>query len=488
MKLQVTTLLPGLLLLVAASPSAAQTTLAVERVFGPGTTAGPIDHPLAVLHAPGQPNRLYVLSEWGQVHILKNGQFLPNPFVDMGYPPGYSWHGLLGMAFHPDFETNGWVFFNHINPSGDTEILRYRVLPGNLDQVSSLSRQVVLTVQQPFFNHNGGHLAFGPDGYLYIGLGDGGSSGDPANRAQDRQQLLGKMLRLDVDNGLPYTIPATNPFVGDPTTLDEIWALGLRNPWRYSFDRATGDLYLGDVGQTTWEEINVEAAGSLGGLNYGWRIMEGGHCFNPAQNCNQTGLELPVFEYGHGNRCSVIAGYVYRGRAMARMHGRFFYGDYCSGEVWSFRYDPATGVITDMHDHSGEFGFLGIIHGFSEDRDGELYVLTPTSAFRLIPGGLALEVPHLTAGTAATFRIGGATPQQPVYLGWSGIGLGALPLPNVGIVVNLEAGHLLAVGAANAAGNESFTMSVPTGAAGRTIWFQAAQPGATSNVVIEEID
>jgi glucose/arabinose dehydrogenase len=277
------------------------------------------------------------------------------------------------MAFHPDYAQNGRFYVSYTNAAGNTRVVRYEVSAADPDSADPATASQVLAVVQPYTNHNGGLIAFGPDGYLYVGLGDGGSGGDPQNRAQNLDSLLGKMLRLDVNGGTPYTIPASNPLVG-AAGRDEIWARGLRNPWRFSFDRVTGDLYIGDVGQNAWEEVNVQPAASPGGENYGWRIMEGTACFNPSNNCPTAGLTLPVTVYGHGAGCSITGGYVYRGTALPVLAGQYLYSDYCAGFVRSFAY--AGGGAADPRDWTAQLGPSGNVTSFGEDAAGELYIMT----------------------------------------------------------------------------------------------------------------
>jgi glucose/arabinose dehydrogenase len=239
--------------------------------------------------------------------------------------------------------------------------------------VDALSGDTILAVDQPYTNHNGGLIVFGPDGYLYVGLGDGGSGNDPQNRAQNPGTLLGKMLRLDVNGALPYAIPPDNPFVGRVGTLPEIWALGLRNPWRFSFDRVTRDLFIGDVGQNAREEVSVQPGNSPGGENYGWRIMEGSEC-SGGGTCNMAGLVLPAVDYPNpGDGCAVTGGYVYRGAAITGLAGAYFYADYCRAWIRSFRY--VNGQATDHRDWSSKLMPQGAIASFGEDARGELYVV-----------------------------------------------------------------------------------------------------------------
>jgi hypothetical protein len=268
---------------------------------------------------------------------------------------------------------------------GDTRVSVFQV-SANPDIADPSSEQVILTADQPADNHNGGQIVFGPDGFLYLGLGDGGGSNDPEGRGQDLSELLGSILRVDVQSGTSYTVPPDNPFVGQqPATRPEVWSYGLRNPWRFSFDRANGDLYIGDVGQTDFEEIDVApaATGSGKGVNYGWSIMEGSQCLGGGQ-CDQTGLALPTFEYDHAQGCSVIGGYVYRGSALPALQGLYFYGDFCQGWVHSFRY--AGGTATEVTDWPA-LRTAGTLTSFGEDAAGELYVLESSGRVSRIVAG-----------------------------------------------------------------------------------------------------
>jgi glucose/arabinose dehydrogenase len=333
---------------------------------------GTFSQPVLVTSARDGSRRTFVVEQTGLVKIIKGGVVLAKPFLDArSLISTGGEQGLLGMAFHPSFKTNGKVYVNYTNRAGNTEILEYRVTT-NPDRVSTVRR--LMTIAQPYANHNGGGLAFGPDGYLYIGMGDGGSGGDPENRAQNLNSLLGKMLRINVNGRTStraYLIPSTNPYVGR-TGLDEIWARGLRNPWRWSFDRLNGDLWIGDVGQNSYEEIDRSTAASGRGraINYGWRVMEGRHCYNPATGCSSAGKALPIVEYDHSLGCSVTGGYVYRGVAFPSLAGGYFFGDYCSGTIWaisSTAASPATPVVVL------ESGLN--ISSFGQDDSGELYVV-----------------------------------------------------------------------------------------------------------------
>lgn len=331
-------------------------------------------------------DRLFVLEQVGRIRIVENGQVLAQPFLDITDRVGSSSseQGLLGLAFHPDYATlgaaNEGVFFvNYTDKNGNTRIARYSVSGDDPNTADPTSEIIYLTQEQPYPNHNGGSLAFGPDGYLYAGLGDGGSANDPLQSGQDLSTLLGKVLRLDVDAaGGAFTIPDDNPFVGVAEARPEIWAYGLRNPWRFSFDRATGDFYIADVGQNTWEEVNMQPAPSAGGENYGWNIMEGSHCFR-ADSCDQNGLVLPIFDYDHSQGCSVTGGYVYRGQLYPALMGNYFVSDYCTGTIWRV-FAEGDGWISDVVLDTDL-----VISSFGEDANGELYVLDYRSGgiFRL---------------------------------------------------------------------------------------------------------
>ncbi|MEX2281823.1 MAG: PQQ-dependent sugar dehydrogenase [Gemmatimonadota bacterium] len=322
------------------------------------------------LTAPAGDARLFIVEQPGRSSIVQNGQLIGSPFLDIvSKVRSGGEQGLLSVAFHPQYASNGYFFVNYTNTSGDTRIERYRV-SSNPNVADPASAKLILGYNQPFSNHNGGHVLFGPDGMLYIPTGDGGSGGDPNNSGQTRSDLLGDLLRIDVNRGDPYEIPNNNPFVGMSSVRNEIWAYGLRNPWRIAFDRVDGILYIADVGQNQREEINAVPA-ATSGLNYGWRIMEGRSCFSPSSNCNQNGLTLPVVEYDHGDGCSVTGGLVYRGTQIPEIVGHYFYGDHCSQWVRSFRY--SNGQVSARTDR---FSGIGNINSFGEDGAGELYVAT----------------------------------------------------------------------------------------------------------------
>ena len=336
------------------------------------------DSPIDIAHA--NDDRLFIVERSGRIKIIHaNGNIQLISFLDIDNrvhnTGNQSEQGLLGLTFHPEYQNNGYFYVHYIANNDDSIISRFSVSSVNPDMADANSELILMTIEQPYTNHNGGTLKFGPDGYLYIGMGDGGSANDPGNRAQDRQSYHGKMLRIDVDNGNPYAIPPDNPFVNNANTLDEIYALGLRNPWKFSFDRATGDMWIGDVGQGTWEEIDFISHLSNGGENFGWRCKEGNHDFN-TQGCNGTYIP-PIAEYNHEGffHCSVTGGYVYRGPVSGMADfGVYFYTDYCSGRLWGtwFSGNPAINVNTQIF---GEFGGNNFV-SFGEDQAGNLYAST----------------------------------------------------------------------------------------------------------------
>jgi glucose/arabinose dehydrogenase len=319
--------------------------------------------------------RLFVVEKGGLIKIIKNGQVLSTPFLDIRSKVSRGGEqGLLGMAFHPQYASNRLFVINYTDTNGDTRVAVLKTST-NPDVADASTEEVFLFVEQPFANHNGGHVTFGPFGYLFIGLGDGGSAGDPGDRAQDLATPLGKILRYQMDNDGHVTIPNGNPFVGNPGLVWGIWSAGLRNPWRFSFDRETSSLYIGDVGQNRFEEINVVAgtAGFGRGVNFGWDIMEGNQCFEPASGCNQQTLVRPLIVYDHDDGCSVTGGHVYRGQQIPSIQGHYFYADYCAGWVRSFRYD--NGVALDQKEWA-ELAPGDNITSFGEDAAAELYIVT----------------------------------------------------------------------------------------------------------------
>jgi glucose/arabinose dehydrogenase len=362
-----------------------------------------IDQPVHINHAGEGSGRLFVVEQPGRIRVIKNGFLLGTPFLDITDrakccdEEGVNEQGLLSVAFPPDYENKGYFYVNYTrNPDGNTVVARYFVT-GNPDVADPRSEEIVLMVEQPFANHNGGQLAFGPDGYLYIGMGDGGGGGDPQDNAQSPGSLLGKMLRIDVESGNnPYAIPQSNPFTQATGFRDEIWALGFRNPWRFSFDQETGDLYIADVGQNSFEEVDFQPAYSMGGENYGWNVMEGAHCFK-SNICNQSGLVLPVVEYDHSQGCSITGGFVYRGDAFPRMQGVYFYGDFCSGNLRGLKREGNSWQNTLLL----STGFN--ITTFGEDEEGNLYLADyPNGDVYLITDASPSSTPEPTPTSTIT--------------------------------------------------------------------------------------
>lgn len=346
--------------------------------------ASGLEFPTYLTAPPGDTSRLFVTEKAGTVRIIRQSALLSQPFLDLRPEVSSGGErGLLSLAFHPDFAQNRRFFLYLTNQAGDVEVREYRASASEPERADPASGRLVIRIPQPYSNHNGGQALFGPDGKLYLGLGDGGSGGDPHNHGQNRSTLLGAILRLDVDAAQPYTVPPDNPFSGTSGASGEVWAYGLRNPWRFSFDRATRDLYVADVGQNRWEEVNVLPFTAAPGANYGWRVMEGSQCFRETR-CDRSGLVLPVLEYEHPDGCSVTGGYVYRGRRMPWLQGTYFYSDYCGGWIRSFRF--ANGQATGRRDWTGQLGRLSNVPSFGEDALGELYVLTERGeVLRLAP-------------------------------------------------------------------------------------------------------
>ena len=332
-----------------------------------------LESPLLLTHAGDGSGRTFVVEQPGRIRVVKDGELLPEPFLDIAdrIVSGGE-QGLLGLAFHPDYERNGRFFVNYTDTAGDTVVSQFRAKPSS--DTAFGSELVLLKIEQPYANHNGGHLAFGPDGYLYIGTGDGGSGGDPHDSGQRLDTLLGKLLRIDVDRGSSYSIPDDNPFAeegGEP----EIWAYGLRNPWRFTFD--SQHIWIADVGQNAIEEVNRRRADEAG-VNYGWKVMEGTDCFEG--DCERKGLVGPIAEYSHEDGCSITGGFVYRGGRFPDMQGGYFFGDFCSGTVWSVpaevssRTRPVEMLSTDLS-----------ISSFGVDENDALYVVD-------MAGGRVLEL------------------------------------------------------------------------------------------------
>jgi glucose/arabinose dehydrogenase len=332
--------------------------------------ASNLNGPLLAKSPPGDSSRLFIVEQGGVIRILQGGQVLSTPFLSVSNIISASGEqGLLGLAFHPDYAQNGRFFVHYSDDSGgDTVVAEYARSPNNPNVAVSSPVAVVLTQDQPYANHNGGSIEFGSDGMLYIALGDGGSGGDPQNNGQNLNSRLGKILRIDVTN-LPFT-----PAGGYPGALPEIWDIGMRNPYRLSFDACTGDLYIGDVGQDSREEIDFEPA-LQGHKNYGWRLKEGVNCYNPSSNCDPMGITTsPILDYGHGLGCAVMGGYVYRGSAIPGLRRSYLYGDDCSGRIW--RTTVTGGTASPPSELTSDLGSSGMkISSFGQDAAGEVYVV-----------------------------------------------------------------------------------------------------------------
>jgi glucose/arabinose dehydrogenase len=332
--------------------------------------AGGLQKPLGLATAADGTGRLFIVEQAGRIQVVQDGQLLPQTYLDITDRVGSRGNeqGLLGLAFHPHYAQNGFFYVNYTDLNGDTVIARFQVSADDPNRADPGSEKRLLSVKQPFPNHNGGSVVFGPDGYLYLGLGDGGSAGDPLGNGQSLDTLLGKILRIDVDNGDPYAIPPDNPFAGGGGRA-EIWAYGLRNPWRFSFDRLTGDLYIGDVGQNQVEEIDFLPANSPGGSNFGWNFFEGSSAY---QGAPPPGLLTipPVTEYSHALGCSVTGGVVYRGSRLPEWQGIYLFGDYCSGSVWGLTRDAQGSWLSKIL-----FERVGQITSFGQDEQREVYLV-----------------------------------------------------------------------------------------------------------------
>lgn len=353
--------------------------------------ASGMTNPVLVTAPPGDEKHIFIVEQIGRILVVEDGVLLDTPFLDISSKVLFSGErGLLGLAFDPNYSENLRFFVYYTDLNGNSVVSSFLRKKKRATRTLKRSERNILRISQPFSNHNGGHLEFGPDGYLYIALGDGGSGGDPQGNGQNIRTRLGSLLRIDVSI-FPYSIPSTNPFVNSVLTgkiaQPEIWAYGLRNPWRFSFDSLTGDLYIGDVGQSSVEEINFQPAGAAGGQNYGWNILEG---TKPYADGDKSGLVNPIYEYTHSQgNCSVTGGYVYRGSAIKELRGHYFFADYCSGKIWSFKYK--TGSAQQFIDHSGKLPTsdgkkVKWISSFGQDAQGELYIceLENNSVYKLI--------------------------------------------------------------------------------------------------------
>ena len=357
--------------------------------------ASKFDKPLYVITFPSDNKLLLVIEQDGIIRLIKDGEKIKKPFIDISKRvhkplfPGDE-RGLLGFAFDPDYINNGYFYVNYINKEDYTVISRFSTSDNIADNLSEVE---IMKFKQPYSNHNGGCMEFSPDGYLYISIGDGGSTGDPEKRAQNLENLFGTIIRIKINDDGSYSIPKDNPFINHENAKQEIWSYGLRNVWRFSFDKLTGDMIMGDVGQHLWEEINFEEAGE-GGKNYGWNIYEGKHCYPEDAICKNLGYEEPIFEYPNNanyvrillglkqktpnmDGCSITGGYVYRGQNIKDLYGRYIFGDYCTGKIWSIKIDHNN---FDIIDHTKDIlSGMGkkefYLSSFGQDNDGEIFII-----------------------------------------------------------------------------------------------------------------
>ncbi len=352
-----------------------------------GLVLTPVATVSSPIHLTSPPNdaRLFIVERGGRIRVVKDGSLLADPFLDISAAVSTDGEqGLLSVAFHPSFASNGLFYIYFSNVAGDIRVVRYRADPVAAVADGSPGDTILRIAHPTYTTHYGGLLSFGPDGKLYISVGDGGGGGDPHGNAQNRSVLLGKLLRIDVDAGFPYAIPDDNPFAHESGARGEIWEYGLRNPWRYAFDDETDLLFIGDVGQNTYEELDAVPAAE-GGDNFGWDLMEGAHCFG-ASTCSQEGLIQPIYEYSHddgAHGCAIIGGYVYRGARMPSLHGQYFFSDYCAGFLRSFSYAPLSNSVLAT---SWDVGPIGAVQSIGQDASGELYVLAANgTVYRIDP-------------------------------------------------------------------------------------------------------
>ena len=363
--------------------------------IGAEKIASGFDKPVFISSIPNSNDSHVVLEQKGTVRIIKKNQVMRSYFLDIRdrvHKPLFPGDemGLLGLAFDPNFQINNNVYVHYNDKNDNTIISRFKVYNGI---TSKVSEKIILQIKQPYSNHNGGTITFGLDGYLYIGLGDGGSAGDPEKRAQDLSSLFGSILRIDINTDDYYLIPKDNPFINIENAKSEIWSYGLRNPWRFSFDKLTGDMLIGDVGQSLWEEINFEPFLSKGGKNYGWNILEGNHCYPEDSKCSSDGFTMPSFEYPNNanyaktlfgikqpnmDGCSITGGYVYRGDKLKDMNGKYIFGDYCTGKIWSINISEGNGENLVNHTNSimksiGKKEFY--LSSFGQNNDGEIFIV-----------------------------------------------------------------------------------------------------------------
>ena len=442
--------------------------------------------PVYVTSARDGSGRLFIVEQAGRIRILAGGTLRPAPFLDIRDRVRAGGEmGLLGLAFHPDYPNNGRLFINYTRdgPTGlETVIAEFAVSPGNPDTAVRESEKNLITFSQPFTNHNGGMVEFGPDGFLYIATGDGGSGGDPQGNGQRLNTLLGKILRIDINAGVPYGIPPDNPFLPGPGR-DEIYAYGLRNPWRFSFDRETGRLFAGDVGQNRLEEIDIIEKGG----NYGWNIMEGTRCFSPSSNCNTAGLSLPIHEYGRDLGISVTGGYVYRGSAVPSLVGKYLFADFGSGRFW------ALSELSSGQWRVEELLRTGLsISSFGEDENGEVYVVDYGGSIRqIVSDGREPTVNLQGVVSAASFLLGGIAPGEIVAIFGTGLGPAQLvdaQLDEFGRLTRMLADAVVwfddVAAPLFAARSDQINAQVPYGVSGKTIAVVQVQfQGALSNPV-----
>lgn len=377
-----------LTLTLSVTAVAAQETAVDPATVALETVATGFTRPLLVTHAGDGSGRLFVVEQTGAIEIIADGETLPTPFLNVSsllsrdvFGGGFTERGLLGLAFDPDYTTSGLFYINYTDVNGNTVIAQYRVSEDDPNTADPDSEVIVLTQTQPYANHNGGHLEFGPDGYLYIAFGDGGAAGDPQNNGQNPATLLGTIARIDVQADGTYLIPDDNPVNHDDSFAPEVWAYGLRNPWRFSFDAETDDLYIADVGQNQWEEINFEPAGSAGGLNYGWNVFEGSARYSQAGKADD--MVFPVVDYNHAQGISVTGGYVYRGETLPQLDGVYLYGDFGFGTLWSLTRDAAgewQSAVFMQTSHT--------VSSFGVNEQNELYLVDYAgSVLKFVPAG-----------------------------------------------------------------------------------------------------
>lgn len=470
--------------LLAARPAGAQrlTTEMITRDVTMPTWAGA---------APGDSDRIFITERnSGLVKIVRDGQVLPAPFLDVSanLRPRFD-GGLMCMAFDPDFAHNRFFYVYYTDRRNDAVVERFEV-SSDPDVADPATRFEVIRIERtgPEDMHAGGFIGFSPtDGYLYITSGDGGPQGDPNGNAQNGLIPLGKILRIALAGDAGYTIPPENPFIGRSEFLPEIWALGMRNPWRASFDSRTGDLYVADVGHESWEEVTFIAEGD-GGHNLGWAIAEGSRCFPPDRSCDRRGLSDPIVEYPHGGeppRCCIIGGAVYRGSSVPLLDGHYFYSDFCSGEIWSLRYDGQR--LVETLDHSAQirrpdgqrFGGLSSI---TQDHEGNLLIVDFTSGVYRVVTAMQLDAPPLLGGQRVEFTMTGAAPGSRVVLLYSLAGTGRTRLEQLDVTVALADPLVAGFANADGEGRARWTVPIPQTARARAIWFQAAERGNASDV------